>query len=137
MNMNGRLRNSLLTTLAAAALIVVAGAATDAAHAQSVIPDEAVKTGGVVGETALSPMQKTAIYHAVARQGLTTSTAGIADTVGAAVPAGAELRDLPYQQDAEDNTATILKYAMVEGKVVVIDPIAMRVIDIIGDGARP
>jgi hypothetical protein len=38
---------------------------------------------------------------------------------------------------AEFNKAKVLKYAMVDGDIVVVDPIRMRIVDIIHDRAGP
>ena len=115
------------------------------AHAQSVEPDEAVMPNGqVTQKAALSAVQESVIYNAAMRQRAKAPTAGFDAAVGAPVPAGVELRDLPGQDvpgptDAADPwPATFLKYAMVEDKVVVVDPVAMRVVDVISDNStRP
>jgi hypothetical protein len=46
------------------------------------------------------------------------------------------LGDLPYVPVLGDD-ADVLKYATVERDVVVVDPIRMRVIDVIHSGAGP
>jgi hypothetical protein len=56
-------------------------------------------------------------------------------TVGATVSRTVELSDLPDQAGIDDTLD--LKYAMVQGDVVVIDPIRMRVVDIIHGSVRP
>lgn len=127
------------TLLLLSVLLTGAGAA----RAQSVEPDEAIAPNGqVMQKTALSAMQESVIYNAAMRQRLKApagpgagTSAGIDATVGAAVPVAIELRDLPGEPDAADPwpAPSFLKYAMVEDKVVVIDPVAMRVVDVIGD----
>ena len=59
----------------------------------------------------------------------------IRPAVGAAVSRAVPLSELP--EDAGINAATFLKYAMVEDDVVVVDPIQMRVVEIIHGAARP
>jgi len=44
---------------------------------------------------------------------------------------------LPNQAAADNFGTMVLKYAMVEDDVVVIDPITMRVVDIIHGNAGP
>jgi hypothetical protein len=56
------------------------------------------------------------------------------------VPHAIALSDIPVQtlfdQDSlDDSRGNLLKYAIVEGEVVVIDSIQMRVVDVIHRGA--
>jgi len=130
--MSGRIR--LLPFVVAAVFV---GAA---AQAQTVGPDEAVSPqGAVTQKLALTAAQKNAIYNAVLQQRVRTSATGIPLTVGAPVSPSAALSDLPVEiladQAADGGSATVLKYATVEGKVVVIDSIQMRVVDVIHGGA--
>lgn len=109
-----------------------------AASAQTVGPDEAVEPDGAVSQTlALTASQKTAIYAAVVRQRARTSNSEIVAAVGAPVPPSAELRDLPDQVVVNGPRGRFLKYAMVEDDVVVVDPIGMRVLDVIHRSAGP
>jgi hypothetical protein len=113
--------------------------------AQSFGPDEAVgPPGSVSQQTVLSPQQRRAIYEAVVRQGGQFAGPAIAATVGAPVPPSLLLQDLPEPsmgnaaQPADDPNARVLKYAMVADDVVVIDPIVMRVVDVIHrSGVKP
>lgn len=105
--------------------------------AQSVGPDEIVRPDGAVGQGfELTPLQRTAIYNAVARQHGRTAPLQLAATVGAPVPPSVTLRDLPDQAAIETAEARPLKYAMVEDDVVVVDPIRMLVVDVIRGGGR-
>ena len=109
-----------------------------AALAQSAVPDEAVRpNGAVTQQLALTAGQKSAIYNAVARQRVRHRADQIAVSVGAPVPPFAELIDLPDQASTGTDSAAVLKYAMVENDVVVIDPIVMCVVDVIRGGAKP
>ena len=83
---------------------------------------------------ALSPAQKRAIYTAVLRQRLRTSAVDIPLTVGATVPRSTVLLALPDAAQGDD--LSVLKYATVDDNVVIVDPVSMRVIDIIR-GAGP
>jgi len=110
-------------------------AASGAAFGQSVGPDEAADAhGALTPSPALTATQKSAIYNAVLQQRVRASTTAIQTNIGAPVPLSVTLSDLPGQDDAND--PTVLKYAMVEGDVVVVDPVRMRVVDIIRGGTR-
>ncbi|HTZ02245.1 MAG TPA: DUF1236 domain-containing protein [Xanthobacteraceae bacterium] len=105
------------------------------ALAQSVGPNEAVGPGGAVEQTLpLTQIQKRALYQAVLRQRVRASTAQIDPIVGATVSRAVELSDLPDQAGLDDEM--VLKYAMVQDDLVVVDPIRMRVVDII-HGSKP
>jgi hypothetical protein len=116
---------------------LILGVGADRACAQSSRLDEAAGPNGIATEQlTLTPAQRRAIYTSVMRQRVATSSRGIAAAIGAPVPPSAELLDLPDQAVDEENGG-FLKYAMVDGDVVVVDPIAMRVIDVIHPGAGP
>jgi hypothetical protein len=105
------------------------------AAAQAVGADEAHGAPAPLTPYAtLSPAQKRAIYTAVLRQRLRTSAADIPLTVGATVPRSTVLLTLPEAAQGDD--LSVLKYATVDDNVVVVDPVSMRVIDIIR-GAGP
>jgi len=108
------------------------------ALAQSAGPDEAVQPNGTVTQTlALTAGQRSAIYNIVIRERAKPHADQIAVAVGAPVPPTIDLVDLPEQATADNPSAALLKYAMVHGDVVVVDPVAMRVVDVIRNGAKP
>jgi hypothetical protein len=108
------------------------------ALAQSAGPDEAVQPNGAVRQTlALTAGQKSAIYNIVIRQRVNPHADQISVAVGAPVPPTIELVDLPDQATADNPSAAVLKYAMVANDIVVVDPVAMRIVDVIRNGARP
>jgi hypothetical protein len=108
------------------------------ALAQSAGPDEAVQPDGTVRQNlALTAGQRSAIYNIVIRQRAKPHADQIVVTVGAPVPPTIDLVDLPDQATANNPSAALLKYAMVHGDVVVVDPVAMRVVDVIRNGAKP
>jgi hypothetical protein len=108
------------------------------ALAQSAGPDEAVQPNGTVRQTlALTAGQRSAIYNIVIRERAKPHTDQITVAVGAPVPPTIDLVDLPDQATADNPSAALLKYAMVHGDVVVVDPVAMRVVDVIRSGAKP
>jgi len=106
--------------------------------AQSAGPDEAVMpNGSVTQEFALTPEQRNAIYMAISGQGLRTSTTGFAEAIGAPVPPSVELDALPEQAAVSDSGEPLLEYAMVEDDILLVDPVSMRVIDVIHGSAKP
>jgi len=107
------------------------------ASAQMVGPDEAIShKGGVTQKLALTAAQESAIYNAAVRQKVPSSSRGITPIVGSPVLPSVPLFDLPSAANIEAAELRFLKYAMVEDKVVVVDPIQMRVVDVIR-GATP
>jgi len=125
---------ALLPALAAIAMVIGAGAA----HAQTVGPDEAVGSEGIIGQKlALRAAQRSAISNAVLEQRGRASSATIPTAVGAPVSPAAALFELPDQVAAGDPWAVFLEYAMVENDIVIVDPIRMRVVDIIHASAKP
>ena len=108
------------------------------ALAQSAGPDEAIQPNGTVRQNlALTAGQRSAIYNIVIRQRAKPHAEQISIAVGAPVPPTIDLVDLPDQATADNPSAALLKYAMVHGDVVVVDPVAMRVVDVIRNGVKP
>jgi hypothetical protein len=108
------------------------------ALAQSAGPDEAIQPNGTVAQSlVLTAGQRSAIYNIVIRQRVKPHADQIFVAVGAPVPPTIDLVDLPDQATADNPSAALLKYAMVHGDVVVVDPVAMRVVDVIRNGAKP
>jgi hypothetical protein len=134
-----RMRSPLgnLFRIAAFTLATIVLSAT-AAFAQSATPDEAMSpNGGVALGLTLTPAQKSAIYNAVFQQRAKPSAVMISTAVGAPVPQAAELSDLPAAATGDNPQAADLKYATVDKDVVVVDPVRMRVVDVIHDGIAP
>jgi hypothetical protein len=108
------------------------------ALAQSAGPDEAIQPNGTVRQNlALTAGQRSAIYNIVIRQRAKPHADQISVAVGAPVPPTIDLVDLPDQATVDNPSAALLKYAMVHGDVVVVDPVAMRIVDVIRNGAKP
>ena len=106
------------------------------AIAQSVGADEAITSQGTVTPTVgLTLAQKSAIHNAIVRQRVRASSTQIQATVGASVSRSVPLAELPDQTGLVD--AAFLRYAMVADDVVVVDPIRMRVVDVIHGHIRP
>jgi hypothetical protein len=134
-----RMRNPipLAATLASLAILTLI-VGTAAAAAQTAAADEAIEPhGGVVQTLALTPAQKNAIYNAVFPQRLRPVGVQLAAAVGAPVPPSVELLALPDEAVAGNPWATLLKYAMVDGDIVVVDPVSMRVVDVLRGRAKP
>jgi Protein of unknown function (DUF1236) len=125
-------------SLPAATLFIIMSLGSTAALAQSAGPDEAVQPNGTVRQTlALTAGQRSAIYNVVIRERAKPHADQITVAVGAPVPPTIDLVDLPDQATADNPSAALLKYAMVHGDVVVVDPVAMRVVDVIRNGVKP
>jgi hypothetical protein len=123
-----------------AALAVLAATAflsSTCVYAQSAGSDEAVgPTGAIEPHLALTPEQRSEIYHAVLQQPVRGSGPGITAAIGARVPPSAALQALPDQAALGSAALGLLKYAMVANDVVLVDPIRMRVVDVIHRGVR-
>lgn len=125
--------NPGLPTFILCVFLVVGYSAT----AQSAGLDEAVGPDGAMAPTvSLTAAQRAAIYTAVMRQRVRSPGGAIAPIVGASVPPSATLRDIPVGVGTAEQAGD-LKYAMVADDVVVVDPIRMRVVDVIHSGGRP
>jgi hypothetical protein len=123
-----------VSSLALALLLCSAAGAS----AQMVGPDEAISPrGGITQKLALTAAQKSAIYNAAVRQKVPTESRGITPIVGSPVLPSVPLFDLPSATNVEAAQIKFLKYAMVEDDVVVVDPIRMRVVEVIHGGATP
>lgn len=109
------------------------------ALAQSAVSDEAVQPNGAVTQNvALTAAQKRAIYNAVFQQPVKPYPAQVAAAVGAVVPQTVDLTSLPEGAIAGDPATADLKYAMAgHDVIVVIDPVSMRVVDVIHNNAKP
>jgi hypothetical protein len=80
----------------------------------------------------LTTTQRRAIYAAVAKDKSKTAKTDFAPRIGADVPPMLELYNLPDDILADNQTAKLFEYTIVQDKVVVVDPTRMRVVDVIG-----
>jgi hypothetical protein len=143
MNMNTNVNTELNTNLRFSSLFlgsVIFGSlilsfTTGQACAQSAALDETAGPDGITQSLQLTPMQKNAIYNAVMQQRVHGSGERITPKIGAPVSPSAALYDLPDQAALGAGADSALKYAMVAGNIVVVDPASMRVVGIIGQGA--
>jgi hypothetical protein len=109
--------------------------AIDAA-AQSTPPGPPGNDTGISGAIAqkliLTSAQRTAIYEQVSKDKSKVAPKDFSPVIGADVPPMIELYMLPDEAVAGVPAAKLYKYTMVEGKVVLVDPTKMRVVDVIG-----
>ena len=127
------LNASLYASFLCASFLAAAGA-----HAQSLGSDETVGPDGALRQKLeLSPVERGAIRNATAAQHVPSSTRGVTATIGAPVPPALSLPDLPEQAAAGTAGTPVLKYAIMEGEIVVVDPISMRVVGVIHRGVQP
>jgi hypothetical protein len=128
MTQNFRQPRLILCASVVCASFLVAGSA----RAQSVAPDEAVGPDGTITQKLqFSPVERSAILNSAAAQRVHGASRGLMAAIGAPVPPTVPLRDLPDQAAVGSEGGPVLKYAMMEDEVVVVDPIRMRVVDVI------
>jgi hypothetical protein len=123
-------------TILAVLFSVTAACAQSAGPVEAVGPDGAV-IQPVVQPTALTPVQRSALYNTARRRHIAANAGEVTAAVGATVPPSIELGDLPDVPTLVDDPDNVLKYATVEGDLVVVDPIRMRVVEVIHPGAGP
>jgi hypothetical protein len=132
--MEPRMRNRSSMTITLALCAGLAG--TFSAAAQSVPAGPPGNDTGVSGaierKLILTPEQRTAIYNNVSKDKNKVASKDFSPVIGADVPPMIELYTLPDDAVASIPAAKLYKYTMVEGKVVLVDPTKMRVVDVIG-----
>jgi hypothetical protein len=102
------------------------------ATAQTGVPNEAIAPdGSVTQDFVLTPAQREAIYNAIVRQNVRTSSRSIAAIVGAPVPPLTPLGDLPEAAPTNSTGGEALKYVMVDDDVFIVDPVKMQIVDVI------
>jgi hypothetical protein len=79
----------------------------------------------------LSPQQRASIYQALTQSHRHTSSPSVRLSIGADVPPSAELYTMPDNILAELPATKFYKYVVVQNQVVIIDPITLKVVDII------
>jgi len=113
---------------------LVSGAVGQSAGAQDL--DAGTSPGGIAGSSeqrlVLTPAQRRAIYAAATKDKSKTAKAAFPPAIGADVPPMLELYPLPDDITASNQTAKLFEYTIVQGKVVLVDPTRMRVVDVIG-----
>lgn len=97
-----------------------------------------VETPGASAEQKLelTAAQRDAIYAAVSKDDSKRSPQHFSAVVGAEVPPMIELYSLPDGAVAGNPAAKMYEYTMVQDQVVLVDPIKMRVVDVIGPGPQ-
>lgn len=89
-------------------------------------------SGAIEQKLILSPAQRTAIYDQVSKDKSKVAPKDFSPVIGADVPPMIELYMIPDDAVAGVPAAKLYKYTMVEGKVVLVDPTKMRIVDVIG-----
>jgi Protein of unknown function (DUF1236) len=117
--------------------VATIGVGVDAAAAQSSGIEETVTTNGVSPKLELTPAQRGAIYQEVHKDKVKVAPSRFAADVGADVPPMIELYMLPDDILADNPTAKLYKFTRVDDRVVLVDPIKMRVIAVIGPTPGP
>ena len=133
-----RKRSSYANVMPAVVALALCGpfvGAIDAA-AQSTPPGPPGNDTGISGaieqKLILTSAQRTAIYDQVSKDKSKVAPKDFSPVIGADVPPMIELYMLPDEAVAGVPAAKLYKYTMVEGKVVLVDPTKMRVVDVIG-----
>ena len=125
-----------IAALALSGLFAYAVCAGPAAT-QGAGPDETVKPDGAIAENwSLTPAQRIAIYNAVVGQTVKPRPGRVPVAAGMPVPRAAELPELPPQAGFV-GAAGRLRYGVVGGDIVIVDPVEMRVVDIIRGVSAP
>ena len=126
-----RKRSSMTIITTCAALVCALSAAP-----QSVPPGPPGNDTGVSGaieqKLILTPAQRTAIYNEVSKDKSKVAPQSFSPVIGSDVPPMIELYALPDDAVASAPAAKLYQYTMVQGKVVLVDPTKMRVVDVIG-----
>jgi hypothetical protein len=118
------------TAVAALACGFSAGVRPADAQSDSIAPSDSGELANRPLE--LTPAQRSAIYQSVSKDRSKTARTGFPAVVGADVPPMLELYTLPDQTLADNPTAKLFRYTMVQDEVVIVDPTKMRVVDVIG-----
>jgi hypothetical protein len=107
-------------------------AATSAASAQTtVITREPVQTQTVVTAQptlVLTPEQRQIVYRDIARERVVPAPGTVTYTVGARVPAETRLYTMPDTVAVAVPAVKQYRYMMVNGRVVLIDPVTSEVV---------
>jgi Protein of unknown function (DUF1236) len=123
-----KLGSAIPTALSAVGLL--SGSLVQPVCAQTTAPDS--QSAVEQPQLALTPAQRRIIYDAVRKDKAKQAKPQFPAAVGASVPPMIELHALPDTVLAENRTANFFEYALVQDKVVLVDPTRMRVVDVIG-----
>lgn len=117
------------------ALVLLGGIAVASAQMGSTPPtiqDSTIGRGDPLATPRLSELQRTAIAEAVRRDNKAVEpSVSFVASVGAPVPPVIELYILPDNILAEVPAAKRVKYTVVKNQLLLVDPVTMRVVDII------
>jgi hypothetical protein len=114
------------------AFVLALLAATSAASAQTtVITREPVQTQTIVTERpalVLTPQQRQIVYRDIARERVAPAPGTVTYTVGASLPAETRLYTVPDTVAVEVPAVKQYRYMMVNGRVVLVDPVSSEVV---------
>jgi len=91
-----------------------------------------VNADGVTPKLELTPAQRSAIYQEVHGDRSKVAPGRFVATIGAEVPPMIELYTLPDDILADNPATKLYKFTRVDDEIVLVDPIHMRVVDVIG-----
>jgi hypothetical protein len=92
----------------------------------------AAQTGGITEPLRLTAKQRTEIYQAVGNNKLRTPPpSDLPVTVGAQIPPVTELYALPETVTAEVPSAKFYRYTIAQNRVVIVDPVNLKVVEVI------
>jgi hypothetical protein len=95
----------------------------------------AAQTAGITEPSTalqLTPQQRTEIYQAVGNNKLRTPPPpDLPATVGAQIPPVTELYALPDSVTAEVPSAKFYRYTIAQNRVVIVDPVNLKVVEVI------
>jgi hypothetical protein len=121
--------------LGTCALVLLGGLAAASAQIGSTPPaiqDGTIGSGDPLATPRLSESQRAAVAEAVRRDNKAVEpSVSFVASVGAPVPPVIELYILPDKILAEVPAAKRVKYTVVKNQLLLVDPVTMRVVDII------
>ena len=121
--------------IGASALVLLGGLAVASAQLGSTPPaiqDSTIGSADPLATPRLSEAQRSAIAEAVRRDNKAVEpSVSFVAAVGAPVPPAIELYILPDAILAEVPAAKRVKYTVVKNQLLLVDPVTMRVVDII------
>jgi len=107
-------------------------ATSEAVLAQSTQIEDAISPNEEVQTLDLTASQKSEIYQEIRKDGNKAAPSRFAVRLGAEVPPMIALYPLPDAVLADEPVTRLYQFTRVEDKVVLVDPVRMRVVGVIG-----
>jgi Protein of unknown function (DUF1236) len=114
-----------------ASVLALLVAASAASAQTTVITREPVQTQTIVTERpalVLTPQQRQIVYRDIARERVAPAPGTVTYTVGARLPAETRLYTVPDTVAVEVPAVKQYRYMMVNGRVVLVDPVSSEVV---------